>query len=174
MLKKAQFWYADFLLAILILVAISFLFVTTITNLNSQQDKLQSLASDAFAISSSFMSEGYCPSNCLSDWRDLNGRIGFVKEGKVLQNNLQDLINLVSTNSDYENSKILLGTRNNYIFYFEDNTNTKIPIIGGDVVYGNPSVNYVSEINAESLVRTTRIAYLPQTQQIVRLIIIVW
>src|SRR3989338_8430186 len=95
MQKKAQFWYADFLIAILILVAVSFLFIKNITDLNSKQDKLQSITNDAIAISSFLMSEGYCPTNdCLNDWGDpfnKDGRIGFVKEGRIIKDNLEEI-----------------------------------------------------------------------------------
>jgi len=178
--KKAQFWYSDFLLAVLILIAISFLFINNITNLNSKQDKLQVLSSDGIAISNSFMSEGYCPPprSCGSNWVNLEGRIGFVKEGRVLENNLKDLINLVRNQEGYEDSKILLGTKNNYIFFFEDE-NGKIQIQGdlGDPIYGKWDIDDISDIQAESLVKITRIVYLDNsgiTKKLVRLVIIVW
>ena len=112
-MKKAQFWYADFLLAILILVTISFLFIRNITDLNFKQDKLQDIANDGVSISNSFMSEGYCPSNnCMNDWGSISGRIGFVKQGRVIQYKLTNLTDLTSTNKGYDISKFLLGTKN--------------------------------------------------------------
>ncbi len=171
--KKAQFWYADFLLAILILVGISFLFIRTITDLNSKQDKIQGISSDAFSISNSFMSKGYCPSNCGPDWSNLNGNIGFVREGKVIQTNLDDLISLTSTSDGYDKSKIILGTKNNYIFYFEDN-NQKI-FMSGEEIFGNPLIDDISKINSNSLVKVTRFVYLDTPiKKLVRLVIIVW
>src|SRR3989344_2944215 len=118
--KKSQFWYADFLIAVLILVLISYLFISSINQLNKKQDKFQSISSDSLLISSTLMSEGYCVNDNCVEWRNLLGNIGFVKEGKVIQDKLKSLISLTSTNEGYETSKILLGTRNNYIFYFED------------------------------------------------------
>ncbi len=180
--KRAQFWYADFLLAILILVAISFLFIKNITDLNSKQDRLEWVANDAISISNSLMSEGYCPSNpfntCYSDWLILTGRIGFVKQGRVIQNNLVSFIDLTQTS--YDTSKIFLGTKNNYIFYFEDENGNKITINGianpEKIIYGNPSVNQLSDINAESLVKITRFLYLDNNglKKIVKLVVIAW
>ena len=188
MQKKAQFWYADFLLALLILVGVSFLFITSIRDLNSSQDKIQSIVSDSNAISNSFMSEGYCPSDdCLTDWQNGNGRIGFVKDGKVIEDNLLDLIALNQDvdNNGYNMSKNLLGTRNNYIFYFEDTDadNTKIGIgtMGGPLVTvsGYPNIDDIAKISSTSLIKVSRIVYLENsegsvTNKIVKLIIVVW
>ena len=178
MQKKAQFWYADFLIAILILVAVSFLFIKNITDLNSKQDKLQSITNDAIAISSFLMSEGYCPTNnCLNDWKGDNGRIGFVKEGRIIKNNLDALrdLNLDMVNGGYEKSKILLGTKNNYIFYFKDQ-NDNGP--GGYVsFYGYPGINNLEGIKAETFVAITRFVYLETGTgkgEIIKLIIVVW
>jgi len=186
--KKAQFWYSDFLIAILILVGISFLFIRNITDLNSDQDKLQSLSSDSVLISNAFMSQGYCPSSpndCLTDWQQSNmGRIGLVKDSKVVQENIEALISLTSTEQGYQKSKALIGTRNNYIFYFEnsDDLNTKIEIkdelgVILGTIFGNPSVNDISQINARSFIKTTRLVYLSNndnTNRIVKLITIIW
>ena len=175
MQKKAQFWYADFLIAILILVAVSFLFIKNITDLNSKQDKLQSITNDAIAISSFLMSEGYCPDNdCLGKWELLDGRIGFVKEGRIIKNNLDDLIGLFA--NDYETSKILLGTKNNYIFYFR-NQNDIEPFGYGDF-YGNPQITSLESITAETFVTITRFVYFDadgdNKGEIIKLIIVVW
>ncbi len=184
MQKKAQFWYSDFLIAILILVGISFLFIRNITDLNSDQDKLQSLAADSILISNVFMSEGYCPDvpgNCLLDWTQNNkGRIGFAKDSKVIQEQVEALISLTSSEQGYQKSKALIGTRNNYIFYFENSDDLKNKILigsNGDAIHGNPSVNDISKINARSFIKTTRLVYLSNndiTNRIVKLIIIIW
>ena len=181
--KKSQFWYADFLIAVLILVLISYLFISSINQLNKKQDKFQSISSDSLLISSTLMSEGYCvDDNCEGNWRNLLGNIGFVENGKVIQDNLKALISLTSTSEGYNISKILLGTRNNYIFYFEDSDdlNSKITISGETKnIYGyykNPPITEVSQINAESYVRTTRFVYLENvnTKKIAKLVVIVW
>ena len=65
------------------------------------------------------MSEGYCADDDCENWRYLLGNIGFVENGKVIQDKLKALILLTWTNDGYETSKILLGTKNNYIFYFD-------------------------------------------------------
>jgi hypothetical protein len=114
------------------------------------------------------MSPGYCPTNCFSDWNNTNGRIGFVYQGRVNDSRLNDFINLTSKQQGYGNSKILLGIRSNYIFYFQDNNNSKINIVGWvKGIYGNPSINNLSDINSDSLVNSG-------TGQITKLAIIVW
>ena len=181
--KKSQFWYADFLIAVLILVLISYLFISSINQLNKKQDKFQSISSDSLLISSTLMSEGYCADDDCENWRYLLGNIGFVENGKVIQDKLKALILLTSTNDGYETSKILLGTKNNYIFYFEDSDdlNSKITISGEDnkKIYGKSGIDEVSQINTESYVRTTRFVYLENpplinTKKIVKLVVIVW
>ena len=180
MQKKAQFWYADFLIAILILVAVSFLFIKNITDLNSKQDKLQSITNDAIAISSFLMSEGYCPDDCLSDWSDpfnKDGRIGLVKEGRIIKNNLNSLIDLVANDNGYQTSKILLGTKNNYIFYFR-NQNDIEPVGYVDFYGYYPKINNLEEITAETFVTITRFVYFDadgdNKGEIIKLIIVVW
>ena len=182
MQKKAQFWYADFLLALLILITISFLFVRSVSDLGSKQDQIFSLTSDAFSISNSLMSQPHCPSvpgNCTADWlTSSNGRVGFISLGKVQQENLTSFINL--NRNDYEKSKLLLGTVNDYIFFFEDNNGPiQIELYGNssNYYYGKPGINILADINTESLVKTTRFVYLNNngnTRRIVRLAIVVW
>ncbi len=171
--EKAQFWYSDFLIAIFILAIISFLFIINIAELNSKQDNAQLITNEAISISNNFMSEGYCPTNCYSDWINKDGRVGFVHQGRVEMDKLNDFINLVS--NDYDISKILLGTKNDYVFYFENSDNNKIRIGDSDyLVYGK--VNDIAEINADSFIKINRFVYLPigEKGEIVKLVVVVW
>ena len=53
-MKKAQFWYADFLLGLLILFFITYIFSRVIIDLNTREDKIQELVNDATSIANSF------------------------------------------------------------------------------------------------------------------------
>lgn len=152
MFKKAQVTYADFLIGLLILILITFIFTQTIINLNSREDKFQELSNDGFAISNSFMSQGYCPTNnCLNDWNNEKGRVGFVKDNRLILNNFDKFTTLLNGADGYKKSKILLGTQNDYIFYFEYNNNVISNIYG--------KTNNLNGINTQNLIRITRILY---------------
>lgn len=127
--KKAQVTYMDFLIGLLVLIVITFIFVRTIVDLNFREDKFQGLINDGVEISNSLMSSGYCPSkNCLTDWKNINGRIGIVKDGKIMEKNFADFLTLLD--KDYEKSKTLFGTKSDYVFYLAFNN---APITG---IYG--------------------------------------
>src|SRR3989344_3749351 len=83
MFKKAQATYADFLIGLLVLIAITFIFTQTIIDLNSREDKFQELITDGTAISSSFMSSAYGSYNWAGN--QPTGRLGFVRDGKVIK-----------------------------------------------------------------------------------------
>jgi hypothetical protein len=162
--KKAQVWYTDFLIGLLILIAITFIFTRTILDLNAREDKFQELINDGLSISNSLMSEGYCASyGCGAAWNRNPpiGRLGFVKNGKVVKENFDAFIN-----TDYEKTKTLLGSKNDYILYFEYN-GAKIDY-NGKYVFGNE--NGFSK--AENTIKLTRVVY--NAGKIVNMIVIVF
>lgn len=157
MMKKAQFWYADFLIGLLILVFISILFIKTITDLNTKEDTIQNLLNDGISISNSFMSKGY-----LSDqWVNTQGRIGIADNGKI--NNI-DFNNLKALN--YKTSKTLLGVSNDYAIYIE--------YTDGSISdwYSKPGIFSISGINSDSIIKVTRFAY--YNGRLAKLVIVVW
>lgn len=152
MFKKAQGFYADFLIGLLVLILITFIFTQTIIDLNSREDKFQELINDGTAISNALMSQGYCPTgNCLNDWSNLQGRVGFIKEGKIQLDKYDSFTQLLSTQEGYQTSRILLGTKNDYVLYFEFNNQIISEIFG--------KVNDKSLINTKESIRITRIIY---------------
>ncbi|MEK6835801.1 MAG: hypothetical protein AABX55_02150 [Nanoarchaeota archaeon] len=170
-MKKAQFWYADFLLGLLILFFITYIFSRVIIDLNTREDKIQELVNDATSIANSFTSTGYLSYN---EWFNRQGRIGFVENGKVINEKLEDFERMLNNNG-YEISQFLLGTSNNYIIYFEDkNTN-----IVENKVYGKfNNINELNELEVENLIRITRFVYYDNNEdnlgELVRMNILVW
>lgn len=174
--KKGQFWYSDFLIGLFILIIISAIFVITIVDINSREDTLQSLIDDGVTISNSLMSEGYLK----DEWVNNKGRIGFVKNGKVDNNNLAsfDTISSYSISPDnYKISKYLLGTINDYAVYFEDKDGDVVK----DKVYGKVNTKEaLDDLGVENLVRFTRFVYYDYDDtsegigEIVKMILVVW
>ena len=156
-MKKAQFWYADFLIGLLILVFISFLFIRTITDLNTKEEIIQSLLNDGLSISNSFMSKGY-----LSDqWILSEGRIGIVDYGKIVSTDFNNLKSL-----DYQISRNLLGTSSDYAIYIEYTDGSTSDW------YSKPGIINIEGINSDNLVKITRFVY--YNGRLVKLIIVVW
>jgi len=169
MFKRAQVWYTDFLIGLLILIVITFIFTRTILDLNSREDRFQELINDGSSIANSFMSQGYNKETWVND--PPAGRLGFVKDGRMIKGDFDAFLSLLNNNS-YEKTRILLGTRNDYILYFEYNGN-KISY-GGRNVYGK--YNDVSQVIADNTIKLTRIVYynLDNSGRIVDMVIIIF
>lgn len=147
-MKKAQFWYGDFLVAVLILMIIGMLFVTSIRDITSRNEILKDLILEASDISSTLMSEGY---GDYIDWVNKEGTVGFIKDYKLNSVSLNFL-----TFVDYNTQKIMLGTFNNVWIYLSDRN--------GEIIYDNSDkigiqINSVSDIPAKNLVHMKRFVF---------------
>ena len=170
MFKKAQATYADFLIGLLVLIAITFIFTQIVIDLNSREDKFQELINDGAAISSSFMGSAYGAYGWTGN--QPTGRLGFVRDGKVIKKDFDDYLNLLNSQNGYKKSTILLGTRNDYVFYFEFDE-TKLNY-GEREVYGK--YDDVDEIESSNMVKITRIVYydLDGSGRIVKLVVLIF
>lgn len=154
MFKNAQVSYADFLIGLLILIIITFIFIQTVVDLNKGEEDFKTLINDGASISNSLMSRGYCPSgNCLNDWNSNppEGRLGFVYNSKIILNNFNDFIQLVSTEQGYIKSKIMFGVNSDYVLYFEYGNQIISPTYG--------RVNDLALLNTKNSIKITRIIY---------------
>jgi hypothetical protein len=135
---KAQVWYTDFIIGILIFtVAIIIYFVYT-TNLSKDEvGLLNDLTSEAKFVSSSLASEGYP-----SEWDNATvKRIGLTDNSqKIDEDKLRNFADL-----SYNRTKKLLGTVYDFLVFFED-TNSTILNIGGFCGKGSPAVNISFDI----------------------------
>ena len=114
-MKKAQFWYGDFLIAVLILMVIGVLFVSSITDLTSRNEILKDLTLEASDISSVLMTEG---SGSSIDWQNRIGTVGFMANNKFDSAKFDDFLSL-----SYEKQKYMLGTFNNIGIYLKNRNN---------------------------------------------------
>ena len=170
--KKGQAFYADFLIGLLILIFITFVFTRTIIDLNSREDKLQGLINDGVSISNSIISGAYGSYGGWSSYPP-KGRLGFIREGKIIKKDFDNFLNLINQGEEgYKKTKILLGAKNDYMLYFEYEGN-KLSY-GGRNVYGKH--DKIEEIKADNIIKIKRIAYynLDNSGKIVNMIILVF
>ncbi len=170
--KRGQAFYADFLIGLLILIFITFVFTRTIIDLNSREDKLQGLINDGVSISNSIMSGAYGVYNTWDSYPP-KGRLGFIREGKIIKEDFDNFLDLIKQGEEgYKKTKILLGTKNDYVLYFEYNNN-KISY-GGRDVYGKH--DKIEDIKADNIIKIKRIAYynLDNNGKIVNMVILVF
>jgi len=130
--SKSQAFSTDFVISILILIVIFIIYVDYTKNLSSQDsESLDELLADARTISSSLISSG-SPNN----WNaDKVGRIGFTDDGNVINNAKFDEFLKIN----YNVSKKLLGTINEYFLFFE-NESRDVQNVEGICGVGNLNV----------------------------------
>jgi len=143
-MKKAQFWYGDFLIAVLILMVIGVLFVSSIIDLTSRNEILKDLTLEASDISSILMTEGY---GTLEDWRNNTGTIGFIADNKFDDEKFDQFLSLRK-----ERQRSMFGTYNNVWIYLADRN--------GEIGLRH-NLNYISinEINADNMVHIKRFIF---------------
>ncbi|MFH1209811.1 MAG: hypothetical protein V1663_03410 [archaeon] len=180
--KRGQFWYSDYLIGIMVFMVIGFLFFRTFVDVSTSNSLMENLIDDGISISNSFMSSGYLPDY----WDDAvpDGRIGFVDNGKLNIDFYQNFTNLI-VQGDYEKSKYLIGTRYDYIVYFEDENGNPIENNGILMVLGKySSLTELNNANADAIVKIIRFVWVDEYEtpianpndkgRILRMVVIVW
>ncbi len=120
---KAQAWYTDFTMAMLIFTVALIIYFVYTTNLSKEEASLlNDLTSEAKFVSSSLVSEGY-PSNWSSNTVK---RIGLTDSNQKID--VGKVLNLA--NLTYNHSKKLLGTVYDYTLFFEGSNGTVLNISG--------------------------------------------
>lgn len=138
---KAQIWFMDFVIAILIFTFMLIGYYTYTTNISKQDSvAIADLIADAKAISSSSTTGGY-PDN----W-DVNNvvRIGFTDDNNRINN---DKFNEF-TKINYNKSLKLFGTVYDYFTFFFVNESGDVQNVEGFCGVGHPAVNVTYDINA--------------------------
>ena len=143
-MKKAQFWYGDFLIAVLILMIIGLLFVSSMMDITSRNEIIKELILDASDISAVLMSEGY---RDIEQWREGIGTVGFITDYELNRDKFLDFIEM----DDYNIQKSLLGTYNDFWIYLKN----KESIIDSS----NRDYNSVEDIDADNLVHIKRFVF---------------
>lgn len=128
--KRAQAWFADFAIALVIFSIVLISYYTYTTNVSKQDSAvLNDLISDARLISSSILLSGY-PDNWDKNTVQIIGITGNnqrIDEDKLV--NLKEI--------SFQNAKKLFGTSYDFFLFFEDSNNTLINL-GGRCGYGSP------------------------------------
>ncbi|MBS3133852.1 hypothetical protein J4214_01315 [Candidatus Woesearchaeota archaeon] len=202
--KKGQFWYLDLLIALFVILIVAVLFARSIVDIVDREKEIKVLLSEGIDISNSLMSKGLWaefPSNL--EWcKQSYGRIGFVQNSKIINNNFNAFKTLVNTPFDpgnpssgcqnpgggsnvdgYKKSKILLGANVDYIIYMQDKDGNII----GEEYYGKQLTpqpipvtigNILSAIDADNRINIFRYVYYDEDGdgkgEIIRMGISVW
>ena len=142
-MRKAQFWYGDFLVAVIILMIIGMLFVVSIRDLTSRNEILKDLTLEASDISSMLMTEG----TFMDQWGDYKGTIGFITNHKF---DIDKFNNFLDLSEDQQ--RVMLGTYNKVWIYLADR-NGEIGL--------NHNLNHISinEIDSDNLVHIKRFVF---------------
>ncbi|MBS3153595.1 hypothetical protein J4426_03470 [Candidatus Woesearchaeota archaeon] len=169
--KRGQFWYGDFMLAMLVMIVIGIIFANSIVDIPQRESDLDKMVDDGANIANSLLSDGYD----IANWRNGNGRIGISSSGKIDTIKLDELATLVETSRGYLISKFLLGTSYDYAFYFEDKQGS---IINGRAYGGIALKEDLNIVDAENIFRMVRIVFLDNNRdgkgELVKMHLAVW
>ena len=146
--RRGQFWYGDFLVAVVILMIIGVLFVTSIRDLTTRNEIIKELILDASDISSTVMSEGY---GTKEDWENFIGTIGFVKDYRFNTTKFGTDFRGIS----YQNQKAMLGTFNNVWIYLQNRDGLIIQSSSNDYTK-------LDDIEADNIVSIKRFVFCNQ------------
>ena len=149
MKKRGQFWYGDFMIAMLVIIVIGIIFANTIVDIPQRESNLDNMIDDGVNIANSLLSEGYDMPN----WRNGNGRIGINTDSKIDVNKLDTFSSLVDTNRGYLISKFLFGTDYDYVFYFEDKDGNIVNERSYGGVARSEDLEIVSALNMFRMIR---------------------
>jgi len=157
-MKKAQIWYTDFMIAVLIFVIALVIYYEYITNLSLEdQIVIDELIADAKSISTSLVSGG----NPYNWTNETVVRIGITDGNHRIDQAKIDIFSAMN----YTKAHRLLGARFNYYIFFENSTNDRINITSGDAIGLVPS-------GYNKLIQITRI--LIYRHEIIKMQVQVW
>ena len=151
-MKRGQLWYADVILALMIVVVIMIFFALSFFDIVGREDKVQDMLDDAITITNSVMSPGYEHTKWCTERK---GRIGFVEDYKLIKDNFKEFEKLVDDPgtcleglTGYETSKILLGVPYDYLIYLQNKDGNFIESPNDDVTtrtYGKYKVKGLTQ-----------------------------
>ena len=177
--SKAQAWFTDFTIAILLFILLLIIYFTYSLNLSKRDTEVfNNLVTDSNSISTSLVLGGY-PSN----WTVANvQRLGLTDNSqRIVQDKLIQFYNL-----SYDKRKTLLNTQYDYFIFLKNKSNCLLNISGifgmghSDVAitsvaecngFSENSVN-LSNINPKNIIRTDRLLIL--NSDVVDTVIYLW
>ena len=156
--KKAQVWYTDFMIGVLIFVIVILIYYEYAHSLTQDPSDITSdLIMESKAISSSLVAPGI-PSN----WNQSNVQIIGLTDGNHRLN--QSKLDMFA-NMSYSSSKTKLRTPYEYYFYLED-VDGSIIQIGGETGIG------LNATDSENLVSITRVVI--YNSRLINMVVHVW
>lgn len=157
-MKKAQIWYTDFMIGILIFVIVIFIYYEYANNLSQDPSGITSdLMMEAKAISSSLITQGF-PVN----WNQSNVIIIGLTDGN--QRLVQEKLDMFA-DMDYGSTKTKFRIPYDYYFYLEDVDGSIIQINGEDGIGLNAT-------DPENLIPITRIVI--YNSKLISMVVQIW
>ena len=157
--KRGQFWYADFVMGVLVIAFIAVLFAKAVVDVPERESSLNVITQDAVTVANLLMSPGVDSAN----WKNGKGKIGLVQRGKVNYQWYNDFTSLVESGSDqqgYQMARQLLGTKYDFAVYFQK----KDGGIYGNRAYGGiDDIQQLQALEAENIVKAHRVVYFDGT-----------
>lgn len=141
--KKAQIWYADLIISLLIFVAtLTVYYSHTYNTQNNEQSSMQNIVSDAKAGSAYLAGPGY-PEN----WNSSSVAILGLTDGngRVQAPKLEALSSI-----PYSSARSLLNTKYDFFLYFAGQSDCLIEISSGVYGYGHPDANLAETGSSDS------------------------
>ena len=155
--RKAQVWYTDFIVSVLIFMIAIVIYFEYVNNLSKEEESnLEEMVMQAKAVSNNLMSEGY-PFNWTENDVDI---IGIVDNKRINQQKIEQFYNM-----NHSIAKIKFGEIQNYYFYLEGQDGQKIDVSGKEYAGREP-------INPTKLVKINRITI--YNSNIVKAVVQVW
>lgn len=152
--KRAQVWYLDLFLGIIIFVFAITLFFKSEVNISQQDDlDLYDIRSESRIVSQTLLSQGIPDNWTILDVREIGITSG---DYHVSQEKLDDFLNLAKNN--YSLTKTLLRTKYDYYIFFVDQ-NRSMKVSASDEGIGKQGYNstIIEDMESNNLVKVTRI-----------------
>jgi hypothetical protein len=155
--RKAQVWYADFIVSVLIFMIAIIIYFEFVNNLSREEESdLEAMVMSAKAVSNNLMSEGYP-----SDWNQSNAAIvGIVDDERINSTKAERFYNM-----SHDSTKIKFGILDNYYVYLQDRNGQKINFSGKDYAGKEPE-------NPTKLVKIDRIVI--YGNDIIKMVVQIW
>jgi hypothetical protein len=143
-LKKAQVWYTDFMIGILIFVIVIFIYYGYAHSINQDPGKsISELLMDSKAITSSLVTRG-----SPNDWNETNVEIIGLTDGN--QRIVQEKLDMFA-GMNYSYMRTKLRTPYDFYFYLEDVNGSRIDL-NGSLFIGENSSDYDNMVSMRRIV----------------------
>jgi len=155
--RKAQVWYTDFIVSVLIFMIALVIYFEYVNNLSKEEEsKIDEMLMSAKVMSNSLMSEGYP-----DEWNQSNVEIiGIIDDKRINQTKIENFYNM-----SHNSAKLKFGLSQNYYFYLEDRNGQKMGISEKEATGEEP-------VNPVKLVKLNRVTI--YNNSIVKAVVQIW